>query len=56
MSPKSKKNGLLEDGYKIPIVIAIFPGMVSSEDSPEGVDWVNEQLTLWIQKRLKSNA
>lgn len=51
---QEQKNGLLEDGYKIPIIIAIFPGMVSSEDSPEGVDWVTEQLTLWIQKGLRA--
>lgn len=49
-----QKPGLLEEGYKIPIIIAIFPGMASFEDSPEGVQWVNEQITLWIQKGLRA--
>lgn len=51
-----KENGLdlLEQGYRIPIVIAIYPGMVSTEDSPEAVQWIQQQIALWVQKGLRA--
>ncbi|BDX05946.1 intermembrane transport protein PqiB [Planctobacterium marinum] len=45
---------LLEEGYKIPIVIAIYPGMVASNDTEEGVKRVNDQVALWVKNGLRA--
>ena len=51
---QSRPINLLEEGYKIPIIIAIYPGMVASNDTEEGVKRVNAQVALWIKNGLRA--
>lgn len=53
--PNVQQQGLLEETYKIPILISIQPGRVGQPDNAEGVAFVKAQTNLWIDKGLRAS-
>lgn len=50
----TNQDGLLEQGYDIPVVISIQPGRVQQPDNAEGLAFIRKQTSLWIQKGLRA--
>lgn len=49
-----QQHQLLEEGYKIPILISVQPGRVYQPDNAEGVETVMAQTLLWVEKGLRA--
>lgn len=45
---------LLDDEYPIPVLINIYPGKARLEDSQEGLAFLRERLSRWINKDLRA--
>ena len=45
-------NNILQEGYKIPVVISVYPGKVRADDTNEGLIAVQQQMTQWINQNL----
>jgi paraquat-inducible protein B len=52
---ETQQNGLLEQGYDIPVVISIQPGRVQQPDTQEGIAFIRQQTGLWIEKGLRAS-
>lgn len=50
----SDQNGLLEEGYDIPVTISIQPGRVQQPDNQTGLVFIREQINLWIERGLRA--
>jgi paraquat-inducible protein B len=48
------EDGLLEQGYDIPVIISIQPGRVQQPDNATGLAFIRKQTTLWIQRGLRA--
>jgi len=48
------QDGLLEQGYDIPVVISIQPGRVQQPDNTIGLEFIRKQTTLWIKQGLRA--
>jgi paraquat-inducible protein B len=53
--PQPEQYNLINDDYKIPVLIAIEPGRLGMPDSEEGVELVFAQNELWIQQGLRAS-
>jgi paraquat-inducible protein B len=51
----SNQEGLLEQGYDIPIVISIQPGRAQQPDDETGLSFIRKQVSLWIERGLRAN-
>jgi paraquat-inducible protein B len=51
----SNQEGLLEEGYDIPIVISIQPGRAQQPDDETGLSFIRKQISLWIERGLRAN-
>jgi paraquat-inducible protein B len=47
-------SNILEEAYKIPVVISVYPGKVRLGDTPEGLAQVKQQMTQWISQDLRA--
>ena len=45
---------ILDDGYRIPVIISVQPGRVGQPDTDEGVAFVKEQTLLWVDKGFRA--
>lgn len=45
---------ILQEGYKIPVLINVYPGKVRQGDTPEGLAAVRSQMTQWIKGDLRA--
>ena len=52
--PLGHPGSLLEQDYKIPVLISIVPGLVGLPDSVAGKQQVRQQNSLWIEQGLKA--
>lgn len=52
--PNIDEGTLLQQDYKIPVLIAIYPGRVGLPDSAEGRSQIQAQNSLWISQGLKA--
>lgn len=50
----SDQDGLLEEGYNIPVVISVQPGRVQQPDNDTGIRFIHEQFELWVQQGLRA--
>lgn len=50
----SNQDGLLEQGYDIPVVINIQPGRVQQSDDAIGIAFIRKQTSLWIERGLRA--
>jgi len=50
----NNQDGLLEQGYDIPVIISIQPGRVQQPDNAIGLAFIRKQTSLWIQKGLRA--
>jgi paraquat-inducible protein B len=50
----NNEDGLLEQGYDIPVVISIQPGRVQQPDNATGLAFIRKQTSLWIQRGLRA--
>jgi paraquat-inducible protein B len=48
------QDGLLEQGYDIPVVISIQPGRVQQPDNALGLAFIRKQTSLWIEQGLRA--
>jgi paraquat-inducible protein B len=53
-SINSTQDGLLEQGYDIPVVISIQPGRVQQPDNVIGLEFIRKQTNLWIERGLRA--
>ncbi|PKG99031.1 intermembrane transport protein PqiB [Paraglaciecola sp. MB-3u-78] len=53
-SLENNQDGLLEQGYDIPVVISIQPGRVQQPDNNIGLTFIRKQTSLWIEKGLRA--
>jgi paraquat-inducible protein B len=53
-SINSTQDGLLEQGYDIPVVISIQPGRVQQPDNVIGLAFIRKQTNLWIERGLRA--
>jgi paraquat-inducible protein B len=50
----NNQDGLLEQGYDIPVVISIQPGRVQQPDNETGLAFIRKQTSLWIEQGLRA--
>jgi paraquat-inducible protein B len=50
----NEQDGLLEQGYDIPVVISIQPGRVQQPDNAIGLTFIRKQTSLWIEQGLRA--
>lgn len=50
----NNQDGLLEQGYDIPVVINIQPGRVQQSDDAIGLAFIRKQTSLWIERGLRA--
>ncbi len=50
-----QQHELLEDSYKIPVLFVIQPGRVGLTDDLEGLQLVEAQIELWLEKGLRAS-
>jgi paraquat-inducible protein B len=50
----NNQDGLLEQGYDIPVVISIQPGRVQQPDNTTGLAFIRKQTSLWIEQGLRA--
>ncbi|GAC36124.1 intermembrane transport protein PqiB [Paraglaciecola psychrophila] len=50
----NNQDGLLEQGYDIPVVISIQPGRVQQPDNTTGLAFIRKQTSLWIKQGLRA--
>ena len=50
----NNQDGLLEQGYDIPVIISIQPGRVQQPDDAIGLAFIRKQTSLWIQRGLRA--
>jgi paraquat-inducible protein B len=50
----NNQDGLLEQGYDIPVVINIQPGRVQQSDDAIGLAFLRKQTSLWIERGLRA--
>jgi paraquat-inducible protein B len=50
----NNQDGLLEQGYDIPVVISIQPGRVQQPDNALGLAFIRKQTSLWIEQGLRA--
>jgi paraquat-inducible protein B len=50
----NNQNGLLEQGFDIPVVISIQPGRVQQPDNEIGLTFIRKQTSLWIKRGLRA--
>ncbi|MFT6284294.1 MAG: paraquat-inducible protein B [Arenicella sp.] len=50
----NNQDGLLEQGYDIPVVISIQPGRVQQPDNATGLTFIRKQTSLWIEQGLRA--
>jgi paraquat-inducible protein B len=50
----NNQDGLLEQGYDIPVVISIQPGRVQQPDNNIGLTFIRKQTSLWIEQGLRA--
>lgn len=50
----NNQDGLLEQGYDIPVVISIQPGRVQQPDNAIGLSFIRKQTSLWIEQGLRA--
>lgn len=50
----NNQDGLLEQGYDIPVVISIQPGRVQQPDNAIGLTFIRKQTSLWIEQGLRA--
>jgi len=50
----NNQDGLLEQGYDIPVVISIQPGRVQQPDNAIGLAFIRKQTSLWIERGLRA--
>lgn len=50
----NNQDGLLEQGYDIPVVISIQPGRVQQPDNATGLAFIRKQTSLWIEQGLRA--
>lgn len=50
----SDQDGLLNEGYKIPVVISIQPGRLQQPDNEIGMTFIRKQIDLWIEQGLQA--
>ena len=53
-SLENNQEGLLEKGFDIPVLISIQPGRVQQPDTPEGLDFIRKQTSLWVEQGLRA--
>jgi paraquat-inducible protein B len=51
----NKQEGLLEQGYDIPIVISIQPGRAQQSDNEIGLAFIRKQISLWVERGLRAS-
>ena len=49
------QNGLLDEGYTIPVIISIQPGRVQQPDNQQGLDFVRQQTLHWVNDGLRAS-
>jgi paraquat-inducible protein B len=50
----NNQDGLLEQGYDIPVIISIQPGRVQQPDNAIGLAFIRKQTSLWIEQGLRA--
>lgn len=50
----NNQDGLLEQGYDIPVLISIQPGRVQQPDNTVGLAFIRKQTSLWIEQGLRA--
>lgn len=50
----SQSTSLLEEGYRIPVIISIQPGRVGLPDNPEGLAHIREQTQVWLKNGFRA--
>ena len=50
----NNQDGLLEQGYDIPVIISIQPGRVQQPDNAIGLTFIRKQTSLWIEQGLRA--
>lgn len=49
------REDLLDEGYNIPVLIAIQPGLIGLPDNETGLSQVREQTSIWLQKGFRAS-
>jgi len=50
----NSQDDILEQGYDIPVIISIQPGLVQQPDNAAGLAFIRKQTSLWIERGLRA--